>query len=100
MKPGQGGPGSGAGADNRNTGPRGKLKEVKNIMKTPAHVGEGGMVFSAGESTGAPDAASPASVPYTSVLPSYKKSAESALSKEKIPPAYRKRVKEYFSSLE
>jgi hypothetical protein len=39
-------------------------------------------------------------VPYTEVISDYKKAAENALSKEKIPPAYRTRVKDYFSSLE
>lgn len=58
------------------------------------------MVFSAGETTGAPDAAAPASVPYTAVVSDYRKAAENALSKEKVPPAYRTRVKDYFSSLE
>lgn len=38
--------------------------------------------------------------PYSSVLPQYKKSAEQALDKNKIPKAYQKRVREYFNSLE
>ncbi len=58
------------------------------------------MVFSAGETTGGPDVASPATVPYRDVLTPYAKAAEDALAREKIPPAYRTRVKEYFSSLE
>ncbi|MDO8588471.1 MAG: hypothetical protein Q7T82_15695 [Armatimonadota bacterium] len=97
---GKGGIGPGLGADNSNTGPRGKLKPVKGITKTPAMVGSSGMVFSAGETTGAPDAKAPASVPYTDVLPTYTKAAEKALSREKAPPAYRTRVKDYFKSLE
>jgi hypothetical protein len=32
-------------------------------------------------------------------MSNYKKAAESALAKEKVPPAYRTRVKDYFSSL-
>ena len=96
---GSGGVGSGFGADNRNTGPRGKIKDVKEVVKAPTQVGASGMVFSAGETTSAPDSAAPASVPYTDVMSSYKKAAENALSKEKVPPAYRTRVKDYFSSL-
>jgi hypothetical protein len=96
---GSGGIGGGFGADNRNTGPHGKLKEVKEIVRAPSHVGASGMVFSAGETTGAPDSTTPAAVPYTAVVSSYKKAAENALAKEKVPPAYRTRVKDYFSSL-
>jgi len=96
---GTGGVGSGSGGDDRNTGPRGKIRQVKEVVKAPSHVGPSGMVFSAGETTGAPDTASPASVPYTDVLSNYKKAAETALSKEKVPPAYRTRVKDYFSTL-
>jgi hypothetical protein len=94
------GPGGGLGADNSNSGPRGKIKPVKNMSKTNAMVGNSGMVFSAGETTGAPDQKAAASVPYTDVLPSYNKAAEKALSREKAPPAYRARVKDYFKSLE
>ncbi len=97
--PGTGGIGDGKGGDNRNTGPHGKLREVKDVVKAPSHVGASGMVFSAGETKGAPDTNSPATVPYTDVLSNYKKSAETALSKEKVPPAYRTRVKDYFSTL-
>lgn len=100
MGSGKGGIGSGFGANNANTGPRGKLKPVKNVVKTPAAVGKSGQVFSLGETTGAPDTKAPASVPYTDVLPSYSKAAEKALTKEKAPPAYRTRVKQYFNSLE
>jgi len=96
---GQGGPGGGPGGDNRNTGPRKKPKDVKDIAKMPGQVGASGMIFSAGETKGAPDQAAHASVPYTEVLPDYRKAAESALSKEKVPPAYRKRVKDYFGTL-
>jgi 5-bromo-4-chloroindolyl phosphate hydrolysis protein len=39
------------------------------------------------------------SVPYTQVLPSYKKKAESALDRKEIPKEHQKRVKEYFESL-
>lgn len=65
----------------------------------PAQVGASGMVFSTGEIKGAPDTASPVSVPYTDVLTDYRKAAENALARERVPPAYRKRVKDYFGSL-
>jgi hypothetical protein len=91
--------GGGKGGNNANTGQRGKIKDVKNVEKVPSAVGASGMIFSAGESKGAPDAAAPAAVPYTDVLPNYKKAAEKAMDKEKVPPAYRTRVKDYFSSL-
>jgi len=97
---GKGGPGGGSGGDDANTGPKGKLHDVKDISHSPSMLGESGQVFSAGESKGAPTASSSASVPYTDVYSNYKKSAENALSKEKVPPAYRNRVKDYFSSLE
>ena len=97
---GSGGPGGGFGADNSNSGPHGKINEVKNITRSPSAVGQSGTVFAAGESRGAPSVTSPAAVPYANVLPSYNKAAEKALSQEKVPPAYRKRVKDYFSSLE
>lgn len=97
---GKGGLGNGFGGDDSNSGPKGELKPSDNVVKAPSQVGESGMVFSAGETTGAPDSNTGASVPYTEVVSDYKKAAESALSKEKVPPAYRNRVKDYFSSLE
>ena len=39
------------------------------------------------------------SIPYTKVLPSYKRKAESALNRQEIPKEHQKRVKEYFESL-
>ena len=72
---------------------------MKEIVRAPSHVGASGMVFSAGETTGAPDSPAPAAVPYTDVVSNYKKAAENALAKEKVPPIYRTRVKDYFSSL-
>lgn len=93
-------PGGGARGDDANTGPKGELNDVKDISHSPSMLGESGTIFSAGESKGAPTLTSPASVPYTDVYSSYQKAAESALSKERIPPAYRNRVKDYFSSLE
>lgn len=40
------------------------------------------------------------STPYMKVLPKYKKRAEEALGKQKIPPEHQSRVKEYFKSLQ
>ena len=94
-------PGGGiGGVDNRNTGPRGKISEVRDMSKASSQVGESGMVFNAGETKGAPDTTTPASVPYTEVYSTYSKAAEKALAKESVPPAYRERVKKYFGSLE
>lgn len=85
-----------------------RYKEVKGPVtdsgkgyttKSSGNVGKEGMVFSAGETKGAPDAAGPSSVPYYEVYSDYKKSAEKALTKEEVPPAYRKPVKDYFESL-
>jgi hypothetical protein len=39
------------------------------------------------------------SVPYKKVLPSYKKKAEQAIDRQKIPKQHEKRVREYFDSL-
>ena len=97
---GSGGIGSGHGGDNSNSGPRQKTRDIKEVEHVASAVGDAGMVFSAGETKGAPDTAAPASVPYTAVFPSYKKAAENALSKERVPAAYRKRVKDYFDSLQ
>lgn len=92
--------GNGYGGDDSNSGPRKKPNDVRGIARSPSAVGKSGTVFAAGETRGAPSVTSAASVPYTSVLPSYSKAAERALSQEKVPPAYRKRVKDYFGSLE
>ena len=40
------------------------------------------------------------SMPYQKVLPKYKRRAEEALGKQKIPAEHQKRVKEYFNSLQ
>lgn len=93
-------PGGGQGGDNRNTGPRGKINDVKDVSKTGSQVGDSGMIFSAGETTGTPDDVAPSNVPYTKVLPDYKKAAESAMRKEKVPAAYKTRVKDYFERLD
>lgn len=93
-------PGGGMGGDDSNSGPKGKINDVKDISKSPSAIGDSGMVLSAGETKGAPDVTTPSTVPYTEVLPEYSKAAEKALDQEKVPPAYRKRVKDYFGSLE
>jgi len=90
----------GANHPNQPEGAPRKLQEAKGAVKMPTQVGESGMVFSAGETTGAPDPHAATKVPYTAVLPEAKRAAESALSKDKVPPAFRKRVKDYFGTLE
>lgn len=97
---GNGTAGYGKGGDNSNSGPTGKLHDVKGITRVTSQLGKSGMIFPAGETKGAPDETAPTSVPYTKVYPSYSKAAENALEKEQVPPAYRQRVKKYFSSLE
>jgi hypothetical protein len=57
------------------------------------------MIFTTGTTKGAPDSPKAASVPYYEVIGDYKKSAEKAISKEEVPPAYRKPVTDYFQSL-
>lgn len=85
-----------------------KYKEVKGpivnsnkgyVTKSSTNVGKEGMIFSAGETKGAPDKAGSSSVPYYEVYSDYKKQAEKALSKEDVPPAYKKPVQDYFESL-
>jgi hypothetical protein len=69
------------------------------ITKSSSAVGKEGMIFSGGETKGAPDKATPSSVPYYEVSSNYKKAAEKALAKEEVPPAYKKPVSQYFDSL-
>jgi hypothetical protein len=93
---GPGGPGNNLYKD-----VRGPVVDSKKgyVTKSSTKVGSEGMVFSAGETKGAPDTPGTSSVPYYKVYGSYKKSAEKAMSKEDVPPAYRKQVKNYFDSL-
>lgn len=100
MGAGANGNGAGMGGDDSNSGAKGKLGDVKEITHSPSQIGESGMVYSVGETKGAPSTSSAASVPYTEVYSSYKKSAEESLSKEDVPPVHRSRVKKYFESLE
>ena len=93
-------PGGGLGSNNQNAGPHGKINDVKSAEKVTSQVGESGMVFSGGESKSAPDQVGPAKVPYTAVMPAYQKAAEDSLQRDQVPPAYRKRVKDYFGSLQ
>jgi len=94
-----GGIGSGGGNPKREVkGPVPKSKEGY-VTKSSAKVGKEGTIFSAGEFSGAPDAPGASSVPYYEVYTNYKKAAEKALSKEEVPPAYRKPVTDYFESL-
>lgn len=58
------------------------------------------MVFSSGETKGLPDGNGQAKVPYSDVYKTYGKAAEKSLAGEKVPAAYRKRVKDYFKTLE
>jgi hypothetical protein len=93
---GIGGPGN-----NRYNEVKGPVVNSKKgyVTKSSANVGKEGMIFSAGETKGAPDKAGASSVPYYEVYSDYQKSAEKAMTKEEVPPAYRKPVKDYFESL-
>ncbi|MEN6371221.1 MAG: hypothetical protein ABFD64_04325 [Armatimonadota bacterium] len=93
---GIGGPGNGKYKDAKGPVPTGKDGYT---TKSSTMVGKEGMIYSGGTTKGAPDKAKASSVPYYEVLPNYKKSAEKALVKEKVPPAYRKPVSKYFESL-
>jgi hypothetical protein len=93
---GVGGPGNNAYKEVKGKVPTGKSGYV---TKAASKVGSEGMIFSGGETIGAPDKKGASSVPYYEVSSDYKKAAEKALSKEDVPPAYRKPVKDYFESL-
>jgi tetratricopeptide (TPR) repeat protein len=67
--------------------------------KVAGQPGPGGEMFLTGEVRAAPEKSEAGKVPYYEVYPDYKQAAEEALAKEQIPPAHRKRVKDYFESL-
>jgi len=50
--------------------------------------------------TGAPETASDSHVPYYEVVGEYSRAAEEALSREEVPPSYRKTVRAYFQALQ
>lgn len=88
--------------------------DTKTVNKSAGKAGQGKAVPTWAPSVRKEDATAPetyteikaptsvgtrSSVPYTKVLPSYKKKAESALDRQEIPRQHQKRVKEYFESL-
>lgn len=70
------------------------------ITKSISAEGKEGEVYYMGETREAPDSPKGSVVPYRQVYKTYSKSAEKALEKEEVPPAYRKPVREYFQSLQ
>jgi hypothetical protein len=70
----------------------------KRDVKSSSAIGKDGEA-TAVEIKGAPDQASPSSVPYYEVYSDYRKAAEKAMTREDVPPAYRKRVRDYYDSL-
>jgi hypothetical protein len=101
MSGGSGSNGIGGPGNNKYREIQGEVPKGKDgkITKVTGDVGPEGMVFSGGDTKGAPDQPGASSVPYYEVSSNYKKAAEKALSKEDVPPAYRKPVKDYFESL-
>lgn len=104
-------PGKSSGAKTRgNTGNSGSHRKwqrfydprrtatTRTDVKASSALGkEGGAA--AVEVKGAPDNASPSNVPYYEVYSDYRKAAEKAMNREDIPPAYRKRVRDYYDTL-
>jgi hypothetical protein len=93
---GIGGPGNGKYEEIQGQVPKGGKGY---LTKSSSAMGNEGMIFQVGTAKGAPDKAGSSKVPYYEVLSDYKKAAEHAMSNEKVPPAYRKTVSDYFGSL-
>jgi hypothetical protein len=99
-------PGSGVSQDNAfaNTGSVKKTKDEQDISATSKENGVSGQRRESGKEThieiiGPSAAGERTKTPYTSVLPKYKRTAESAINKQKIPKSQQKRVREYFESI-
>lgn len=69
-------------------------------QRVPAFLQRSGQPMPAVTVRGAPSTPGRSRVPYYEVLPGYSHTAEEALAREAVPPAYRESVKEYFQSLE
>jgi hypothetical protein len=98
--PGKGGNTGGSGSHKNWTkiyDPR-RTKVTTKDVKANSNIGKEGESVAV-EIKGAPDKADPSSVPYFEVYSDYRKSAEKAMTREDIPPAYRKRVRDYYDSL-
>ncbi|MBW3624731.1 MAG: hypothetical protein KY468_15105 [Armatimonadetes bacterium] len=90
-------PDKAAGKWDRLYDPRRTAVKTRDV-KSPGRIGEKGAAYST-DVVGAPDKVSPSSVPYYEADSAYRKEAEKALSREEVPPAYRKPVRDYFDSL-
>jgi len=67
-------------------------------VKVTGRMGDAGKIYSM-ETRGEPDRPGETSVPYYDVFSTYSRQAEKAIEKEKVPAAYRQRVKAYFDAL-
>ncbi len=70
------------------------------LQRVPAQMNPSGGPVTGTTTQGAPDVGSRSTVPYYEVMPEYSRVAEEALTKEEIPPAYRRTVREYFDALQ
>jgi len=70
------------------------------LQRVPAQMNGTGGPMAGTTTTGAPDVGTRSSVPYYEVMPQYSRAAEEALTKEEVPPAYRKTIREYFDALQ
>jgi hypothetical protein len=81
-----------------NRGEASRIPAQHYDTKIPGQIGDSGEAYSV-SILGEPDQPGKAKVPYYEVYSDYQKSAESALDREEVPPAYRDKVKDYFTSL-
>jgi len=70
-----------------------------DLERVRAHINPQGPMLSTTEK-GAPPLGGPSRVPYYEVISDYSKTAEEALAKEEVPPAYRGTVRDYFRALQ
>src|SRR5688572_27276620 len=99
MGNGKGGPGGGLGPGQIN-----KLDKEVDIKASSMPMAVRGDRQAKGTETyieikGPTGLGSKSSTPYYKVLPKYKKQAEEAIDRQKIPKQHQKRVKKYFDSL-
>jgi uncharacterized protein YjgD (DUF1641 family) len=77
----------------------GDLERVRAQINPQAMLAPRGPMLATTEK-GAPPLGGPSRVPYYEVISDYSKTAEEALAKEEVPPAYRGTVRDYFRALQ
>jgi hypothetical protein len=87
-----------------NTGVVPMSDKESDIKSSPLPIGVTGQRSEKGTETyieikGPTGVGDKSSTPYTKVLPKYKKQAEKALQRQRIPREHQKKVKDYFNSL-